>query len=168
MTRWLLILLATLTAGAARAQSTVQFPTTQWNGYAPTRIQCGTLRGANMNVTTDQAIQIAVPTATYMIDSIEVSDPSVSLTTAAGGVYSAASKGGVAIVASGQAYSALTTNTANATGSALLLTISTAGNTTRFAGYQQSSRIKTIYLSLTTGQGTAATANVRVYCRLNY
>ena len=158
-------LLAVAAILPADAQTQIQFPTAPWGGYAPTHIECGRLLGANMNVTTDQAIPISVPSATYLVDSIVVSNPSVSLTTAAGGVYSAASKGGVAIVGSGQAYSGLTSNSANTTGNALGLTIATAGLTTAFQGYAQTSQISTIYLSLTTGQGAAATADVRVYCK---
>ena len=153
----------------ARAQSPIfQFPTTGWGGYAPNRIQCGTLTGANMNSTADQAIPLSVPTATYMIDSIAISNPSTSLTTAAGGFYSAASKGGVAVVASSQAYSTLTTNAANSTGNTMLATIATAGSTTAFNGAGQSSQIATLYLSLTTAQGAAATADIRVSCRPLY
>lgn len=168
ISRGLAIAALTLLAPGAYAQTQFQFPTTPWQAYAPAVIQCGVVKGVNMNVTTDQAIPISVPTASYTISAIEVSAPSVSLTTAAGGVYSAASKGGVAIVAAGQAYSALTTNAANATGNTLFLTISAAGLTTRFNGPTQATPISTIYLSLTTGQGAAATANVRVFCRPNY
>lgn len=160
---------AVLGIGTALAQGVIyQFPNAPWQAFAPTRIQCGTLKGANFNITTDQAIPISVPSATYLFDSIEISSPSVSLTTAAGGFYTAVSKGGVAVVASSQAYSALTTNAVNTTGNALLATIATAGNTTRFQGPSQSSPITTLYLSLTTGQGAAATANVRVFCRTSY
>jgi hypothetical protein len=163
--------LALLLAAAAvpvRAQTQFQFPNAPWQAYAPARIQCGQLLGANFNTTSDNAIQISVPSATYVIDSIVVSNPSVSLTTAAGGVYSAASKGGVAIVANSQVFSALTTNAANTTGNALALTLSTAGNTTAFQGFGQASKISTLYLSLTTAQGAAASADVRVYCRPAY
>lgn len=160
-----LVALAFLFVAPAHSQTNFQFPTTPWQAYAPARIQCGSLLGANMNVTTDQAIPISVPSGLYMFDSILVTNPSVSLTTAAGGLYTAASKGGVAVVASGQAYSGLTTKAANTTGNALLLTIATAGNTTAFDGYLYSDRIQTLYLSLTTPQGAAATADFRVYCR---
>lgn len=155
-------------ASAAQAQTQYQFSTTPWQAYAPARVQCGSLPGANMNVTTDQPIVLSVPTAAFMIDQIVISNPSVSMTTAAGGFYTAASKGGVAVVSSGQAYSSLTTNAASTTGNAMLATIATAGNTTDFAGYLQTSPINTLYLSLTTGQGAAATADVRVYCRPIY
>lgn len=153
--------LAALLAASASAQTTTQFPTTPWAGFAPARVECGVLKAADFNVTTDQAIAIASPTLPYMIDSIAVSNPSVSLTTAQGGFYSAASKGGIAAVASTQAYTSLTTATANTTGNAMLATLATAGNTTSFTA-------TTFYLSLTTGQGAAATADVRVYCRPMY
>lgn len=158
------VLAAFALLGQAHAQTQYQFPTSPWGGFAPARIECGSLIGANMNVTTDQAIPISVPSYTWMVDDIVVSNPSVSLTTAAGGVYSAISKGGVAIVSSGQAYSGLTTNAANTTGNALALTLSTAGNTTDFQGFGVSD-INLLYLSLTTGQGAAATADVRVFCK---
>jgi hypothetical protein len=141
---------------------------TPWSGFAPARVQCGQLIGANFNSTADQAIPISVPTNGYMVDSIVIDGPSASLTTAAGGFYSAASKGGVIIVAAAQAYSALTTSAANTTGNALLATISTAGNTTAFSGSLGTTPLTTLYLALTTGQGSAATANVRVYCRPLY
>lgn len=158
-------LAAVLFSGDAGAQTNFQFPNAPWQAYAPARIECGWLPGANFNTTADQAIPISVPSGTWMVDSITISNPSISLTTAAGGFYTAASKGGVAVVAAAQAYSSLTNHTANTTGNAMLATIATAGNTTMFNGYQQSSPINTLYLSLTTAQGAAATADVRVYCR---
>lgn len=114
------------------------------------------LIGADMNSTNDQAIPwvAAGPNNNlfrYRIDSILVTNPSTSLTTAAGGVYTAASKSGVTIVASGQVYTALT---AAATG--LELTISAAGRSLLTAAP---------ILSLTTGQGGAATADVYVFGR---
>lgn len=144
-------------AQALNAGTTSQFPTSPWNAFAPGRVQCGWLKGANFNVTTDQAIPIAVPSVGWMVDEILISDPSVSMTTAAGGFYSAASKGGVAVVANSQAYSALTTNAANTTGNAMFATLATAGTTTAF-------NTSALYFSLTTPQGAAATANIRVYC----
>lgn len=160
--------IAALASGPARAQTQVQYPFAPWNAYAPSVVECGSLIGANFNVTTDQAIPISVPSALYAIDAIAISNPSVSLSTAAGGFYTAASKGGIAVVANSQAYSGLTTNTANATGNYLKATLATAGNTTAFNGFAQTSQISTLYLSLTTAQGAAATADVRVYCRLLY
>lgn len=158
-----------LFASAGNAQTNYQFPLTPWKAYAPTRIQCGKATGLNFNTTSDQAIPISVPSAGYLVDAIVISNPSVSLTTAAGGFYTAASKSGIAIVASGQTYSTLTTNAANTAGNAMSATLATAGNTTALGGYQQGSNaINTLYLSLTTPQGAAATADVRVYCRPLY
>lgn len=110
----------------------------------------GTLTGANMNATTDQAITINKQniTSRYVITKIIVTNASISLTTAAGGIYPAASKGGTAIVAAAQAYSALTS--ANHVLNATL-------------AVNLSYTLDTIYLSLTTAQGAAATADVRVY-----
>jgi hypothetical protein len=167
--KFLLIAAALLAWSGAHAQTQMQFPTTPWLGYATRDIQCGTLIGANFNITTDQAIPISVPSASYMVAAITITNPSVSMTTAAGGFYTAASKGGVIVVAAAQAYSGLTTNTANTTGNALLATLSTAGSTTSFGGYAQgANQVSTLYFSLTTAQGAAATADIRVSCRPNY
>jgi hypothetical protein len=155
----LLVLL--LLAGTAHAQTQMQFPTTPWGGFAPAVVQCGGLYGANFNTTADQAIPVSFPSYRYVIDKIEVTNPSVSMTTAAGGVYTGASKTGQTLVASGQAYSGLTTNAVNTDGSALALTLATSATT----DYLNSTPI---YLSLTTAQGAAATADVRVYCRPLY
>jgi hypothetical protein len=121
-------------------------------------IQCGSLIGANMNVTTDQAIAISVPSVAWVIQGIYVSNPSVSLTTSAGGIYTAASKGGTAIVDSSQAYSGLTSHTANTAGNFLSLTLASAVDNTQF------SSVANVFLSLTTPQGSAATADFRVFC----
>lgn len=117
-------------------------------------ILLGTLIGANMNSTDDQIITMFSNPSKFIIRRIVVANASISLTTAAGGVYTAASKGGVAVVASSQAYSSLTT-------SALFLdlTLSTSGS----ASTTVKSSIPNLYLSLTTAQGAAATADVYVY-----
>jgi hypothetical protein len=108
------------------------------------------LIGANMNVTTDQPFlpQGGTPFGDYLITRIICTNASLSLTTAAGGIYTAASKGGNAIVASGQAYSTLTGATLG-----FDLTIAAVGR-----GPQSGVPI----LSLTTGQGAAATADFYV------
>lgn len=113
-----------------------------------------TLSAANFNSTADQAIAITLPTGftRYRIGSVFVSNPSTSLTTAAGGFYTAASKGGIAFVIAGTTYSTLTNNTAGTNGSMALLTV--VNQNTAF--YNSA----TLYLSLTTAQGSAATADV--------
>jgi hypothetical protein len=115
-----------------------------------------TLTGANFNSTADQAITITLPTGTtnYRLNAIFFSNPSTSLTTAVGGVYTGAGKTGVAVVAASQAYSALATNSPGASGSMLNATITNGAS----AMYNAT----TLYLSLTTAQGAAATADVTV------
>ena len=110
----------------------------------------GSLLGANFNSTADQPILLTVPsTSLYRVSKITVTNASISLTTAAGGVYDAAAKGGDAIVAAGQVYTALSTSK-----KALDLTI--AANLRLPAGTG-------LWLSLTTAQGAAATADVYVF-----
>ena len=115
------------------------------------------LRGANFNTTNDQPIIIPQRIVAFRLQNIIVTNASVSLTTAAGGVYPAASKGGTPIVAAAQAYSALTTQ------DSLLSLTSTAFFTgTRFSSRTlgQLNGLNAIWLSLTTGQGAPATADV--------
>jgi hypothetical protein len=106
------------------------------------------LRGANMNVTTDQEFERLGVYPSYIITAIRCANASTSLTTAAGGIYSAASKGGDAVVAAGQAYSTLTGSTLG-----LDLTLAAVGR-----GVRTGAPI----LSLTTAQGGAATADFYV------
>lgn len=117
------------------------------------QILLGELISADMNSTADQQIVIFSAPAKYIVRRIVVTNASVSLTTAVGGVYPQVSKGGTAIVANSQAYSGL-----NATSKFIDLTIA--------SGYTSGGSIltaKSIYLSLTTPQGAAATADVYVY-----
>lgn len=108
----------------------------------------GRLIGANMNVTTDQAI--AITASKYIIRRIVVTNASTNLTLAVGGFYTATSKGGTAVVAATQVYTALTGSTkyVEVTLQNLATDVLTAG---------------TIYLSLTVAQGGAATCDVYVY-----
>lgn len=111
----------------------------------------GRLIGANMNVTTDQAIPLFIPaTKTFLVRKIAVKNASISLTTAVGGVYPAASKGGTPLVANTQVYSSLSAATKE-------VDLTMAVTTTVQAAATP------LYLSLTTAQGAAATADVYVY-----
>lgn len=100
----------------------------------------------NFNSTADQAFTIA--STKYIIRRIVVVNASISLTTAAGGFYSNAGKAGTIIVAAAQVYSALTT-TAKFIDATLTAVMGTDVLTSA-----------TIYLSLTTAQGVAATADI--------
>jgi hypothetical protein len=115
----------------------------------------GKLTSANMNSTADQSITITLPTGTtkYSVVGVDVTNCTVSLTLAAGGIYTAASKGGSAIVASTQVYTGLTGTSTNLLPLTLAITTSTFTSTT-------------LYFSLTTAQGGAATADVYVWGRL--
>ena len=111
----------------------------------------GQLLSANFNSTADQSIRMT--SSRYIIDYIVVDNASTSLTTAAGGVYPTTSKGGTAVVASSQVYTALTA-------SSKYVALTLAGGVATDVN-----TATTLYLSLTTGQGSTATADVRVYGR---
>lgn len=108
----------------------------------------GQLLGANLNTTADQPIAIGLAGSTYVIDRIVITNASASLSLAAGGFYTAASKGGVAIVAAGQVYSSLT-----GAGKVLAATIAVPDTRTE----------ATIYFALTVAQGGAATADIYIF-----
>ncbi len=115
-----------------------------------------TLTSANMNTTNDQTFNFVggeLRGLRYLIDRIVCLNASTSLTTAAGGIYDTASKGGNALVANSQAYSALTGSTL-----ALDLTIAAVGKAIV-------SGVAPI-LSLTTAQGAAATADFLIFGRI--
>lgn len=111
----------------------------------------GTLIGANMNSTSDQQIMVSYPTGytRLVITHIYFSNPSTSLTTAVGGVYLGASKSGGAVVAAAQVYSSLTATNIYLDPALTLVSPYDYGSIT-------------LYLSLTTPQGGAATADVTV------
>lgn len=108
----------------------------------------GKLTTANFNVTTDQSITIY--SSRYVIRKIVVLNASTSLTTAAGGLYTNAAKAGTIIVSAAQVYSALT-----ASGKFLDLTLTATIGTDFLTA-------TTIYFSLTTPQGGAATGDIYV------
>jgi len=105
--------------------------------------------GVNFNSTSDQIIRML--SSNCIIRKIIVQNASVSLTTAVGGIYTAASKGGTAIVAASQTYSALTAST-----KFLDLTLDSSLSTDAL-------QVQALYLSLTTAQGATATADVFIY-----
>jgi hypothetical protein len=113
------------------------------------RVLCS-IRAANFNVTTDQSCAIPVSVTAWVPTSILVTNCSGTFTLAAGGVYPATSKGGTALVAAAQAYTALTGATV-----VLGLTLASGIATTR-------QTVNTVYLSLTTGTGSGATCDFYV------
>lgn len=113
------------------------------------RVLCS-IRAANFNTTADQACTIAAGVTAWVPTSILTTNCSGTFTLAAGGVYPTTSKGGTALVAAAQVYTALT-------GATVVLGLTLAANiaTTR-------QTVGTIYLSLTTGTGSAATCDFYV------
>lgn len=137
----LFALIFALTSAHAEIVGTSSLP----SGAAP----LGSLRTANMNSTADQAIPVFV--AKYLVTKITATNCSGTLAggLAAGGIYSATAKGGSAIVAATQLYTALTAAT-------VTLGLTLAITTTSF-------NANTLYLSLTTANGSAITCDLYVY-----
>ena len=108
-------------------------------------ILIGTLLAANFNVTTDQSITLS--TGQFRVTKVTVTNASISMTTAAGGLYTTTSKGGTVIVPATQVYTALT--------SASIILVCTLANSTNV--------VSPLSFSLTTGQGAAATADISIY-----
>lgn len=107
----------------------------------------GKIIGANMNSTADQTFTINTGIAKYSPDVIQATNASTSMTTVAGGIYSAASKAGTPIVAATQTYTALTGST-----KVLALTVALTDIQTG-----------ALILSLTTGHGSAGTADFYIW-----
>lgn len=130
----------------------------QGNGFGTRAI----LIGANLNTTADQSMTIPLPTGTthYSILTIQISNPSISMTTAVCGIWTGAGKTGTTIIgsgASGVAMSGLTNNAAGSNGSMIVPTIN--NNTSAFfAG-------TTVFFACSTPQGATATADVRIDIR---
>ena len=119
------------------------------------------IRGADFNSTADQPILIPAPITAFQLAGIIVTNASVSLTTAVGGIYTAASKGGSQLVANSQVYSSLTAPT-----KLLQATLTSTANTSRFSSANLTFTVifglpyLTLYFSLTTPQGATATADI--------
>lgn len=103
--------------------------------------------GADFNTTADQAI--AMCSASYVVTAVIVTNPSTALTAAQGGVYPATGKGGTPVVAATQTY----------TDASVAASVQTCTLNAPKVRNTQS----TLYLSLTTAQGAAATADVYVF-----
>lgn len=106
------------------------------------------LRGANLNITTDQAFTKVGTFTNYKVTSIVGRGLTGNALIAAGGIYPAAAKAGTALVAAGQLWAAL-----SALGKIIDLTLAALTD----------AQTATPILSLTTAAGGAATADVFVY-----
>lgn len=116
--------------------------------YAPARVLFS-LVGANMNSTADQQFTKLGTFTNWNAFTIVAVNPSTNLTTAVGGIYTAASKGGDAMIANTQVYTSLTS--------------SVGRQPLTFVNTLCGVRTETPYLSLTTPQGSAATADFYIY-----
>lgn len=115
------------------------------NGYGI----LGSITGWNLNsATTDTAITMG--SSRYIIDKVEVDNGSVNMTTATGGLFTAAGGGGTTIAAD-QVLTALTASTKFLD----LVLQAIAGTDVFTAG--------TLYARCGTAQGVAATANLRIF-----
>jgi len=112
----------------------------------------GSLLNANFNSTSDQLITFPLASGLkYRVKRIVVCDTTVNgMSTAVGGFYSAASKGGSAIVAASQAYTGLTNPLTALEPTIALPNLILAAGTP-------------LYFSLSTPQGALATADIYVY-----
>lgn len=117
------------------------------------------LRGANFNTANDQPIAIPQQFTAFQLTSIIVTNASVSLTTAVGGFYPAAAKGGTPLVSAAQAYSVLT-----GVNSLMTATLAAFGANTRFSSVNLGSigGLLMVWFSLTTPQGGAALADIYI------
>jgi len=145
--------LAAGTVAAARMPALTGDCTTSAGAVASTcggmQRRLGTIRGANFNSTADQAIAITSTITAYRVTKITVTNCSANLTLAAGGIYPTTSKGGTALVALTQVYTALSA-------AAIALDLTLAVTSTRYTAAN-------LYLSLTTGQGSAATCDLYLF-----
>lgn len=109
------------------------------------------LLAADFNVTTDQAFTKVGTFTNFMLLNIRVVFVSgASLTLAAGGIYTAISKGGTAIVNNTQTFTSIT-----GAGKATGMSLNADGNAILSAA--------ALYLSLTTAQGSAAVENIYIF-----
>lgn len=106
----------------------------------------GVKRGVNLNATGDTVIPI-IATTNYSVSNVILTNASISLTTAAAGLFPSAAAGGTAIVAN----AALTTNT----GPTIVFQRTVASTV------QQTSPV--LYWNVATAQGAAATGDIYVY-----
>ena len=103
-------------------------------------------QGVNVNATGDTVLPV-INTNSYGVSNVIFTNASVSLTTAAAGLFTAPSAGGTGIVANA-ALSAMTSSTVVSQRTVASTALQTGGN---------------LYLNVGTAQGAAATMDVYVY-----
>lgn len=106
------------------------------------------LLAADMNSTADQIFIPAFTFTTFIIREILVTNASGAISLATGGIYTAASKGGTAIVSAAQSWAGLSSSTKTVTPT--------------LAGTATDRRTGSLYFSLTAAMGSAATADMYI------
>lgn len=112
--------------------------------------QIGSRLAVNFNSTGDT--QIFLDLGNFVVTEIAFTKTTLSMTTATGGVYSAATKGGTPIIPAATAYTTLVAAT-----DVVIVPVDAGAAALTVTG--------SIYLSLTTAQGAAATVDVFVFGR---
>jgi len=107
----------------------------------------GVAKGVNVNATGDQAVIQLINTTTFSVYTVVFVNASISLTTAAAGLFTAPGAGGTAIVANA-ALSGLTGPTVRSD---------------RTVASTATSTVDYLYLNVGTAQGAAATMDVYIY-----
>ena len=140
--------------------ATTQTPNTQAELYPVNTLQkpielgandnrlLAVVRGVNVNATGDAAVMPVINAATYAVTAVLFANASISLTTAAAGLFTAPAAGGTGIVANA-ALSALT-------GPTVVSSRTVTNGTVIFSS-------QNLYLNVATAQGAAATMDVFVY-----
>ena len=156
--------LSTVASTAASQTTSLSTAVGSGGGGGGMITQVGALKSANFNSTADQAIALTGPAGNWIIDSIIIANPSGSITTAKGGFYTAASKTGQLLSNGGTTFPYAAITGATVAGGVMLLNATLASN---LAGVTQyfTSASQTIFLSLTTPQGSALTADIYVFGR---
>ena len=116
-------------------------------------------RSFNFNTVNDQPIVFPQWVTAFRLAGIIITNASINLTTATGGFYPAASKGGTPIVANTQTYTILTS--ANALMEAQ---ITAPGAAIRYSSNTLATigGLLAVYFSLTTPQGVAARGDIYI------
>ena len=156
--------LSTVASTAASQTTSLSTAVGSGGGGGGMFTQVGALKSANFNSTADQAIALTGPAGNWILDSIIIANPSGSITTAKGGFYTAASKTGPLLANGGATFPYAAITGATVAGGVILLNATLASN---LAGVTQyfTSASQTIFLSLTTPQGSALTADIYVFGR---
>jgi hypothetical protein len=116
------------------------------------RLLCSLLN-ANMNTTADQPFT-AMAAAKYIISDVIFTNASMSMTTAAGGIYSGAGKTGTVIIPAVTSYTGLTSAPKFKSAT---LDATAGGPTTDALSFTQ------LYFSLTSGQGAPGSTDIYIF-----